>query len=113
MGDGKFTRITLDNIGSYFKKGTLEKGALIKYRWNRGTILDYMLDSEENPWEYGIISEVYWYVKTPHPLIIESNHLSEYPKEFVCYEFDVHNFDPSSLSIMHIDPISFEIYILF
>ncbi len=98
-----FRQLTLDNTELYYNRGYLEKGNLVKFRYNESTILKYSLDGNDNAWNFGTISKIMWYVKKPNPLIVDN-------QGDVYYDIEVNNATYGGTD--NLSPESHEIFIL-
>ena len=107
-----FVRIGALNAEKLFNEGKLEKGALVKYRVQHHTMVTYThstLDPQDYHWQFGIISEVLWYARTPNLTSISSQLTGDrdYP---IVYDLTVHNTQENKRD--YLDFHNYEIMIL-
>jgi hypothetical protein len=60
-----FKRVLYANIEELCSEGAITKGALVKYRWAVDTLTTYDLDTEDNEWRFGVVTDIMWYVTKP------------------------------------------------
>jgi hypothetical protein len=107
-----FVRIGSLNAEQFFNEGKLEKGVLVKHRIHHHTMVTYThstLDPCDYQWQFGIVSEVLWYARTPQLPSI-SNQLvggGEYP---IVYDLTVYNTQANKKD--YLDFHNYEIMIL-
>ena len=99
----KFRRVKFEEIEQLCSKGIIRKGALMKYKWNKDTIISYQLDSKENEWRFGIVSDINWYVVKPHTYIADKDGM-------LCHEIGVR--DTADNKYIMIDMDHYEICVL-
>ena len=96
MSDVNYIRLTHMNVQELHERGLLKKGNLVKFRFNNFNMIEYGLDSDDNDWCVGIISEIFWYVS--------STVVALYPeRDSVCYDLSVHNVSMGGLETINLE----------
>jgi len=99
----EFKALRHSEVERLYNTKILKKGSLVKYRWNGGTILDYGLDTHDNEWYFGIVSEIMWYVVKPSIFVPDSDGM-------LCHEIGVR--DTATSKYQTINLKYHEIYLL-
>ena len=102
-----FIRVGMLNAEQLFSDGKLEKGTLVKYRAQTHTMTTHThstMTPKDYYWQYGIISEVLWYARTPR---IGAVYTTDYP---IVYDLTVHNIQEGKKDFLDFN--NFEIMIL-
>ena len=99
----EFKLLKHSEVEKLYNTKILKKGSLIKYRWNGYAITDYGLDTYDNEWYFGVVSEIMWYVVKP------SIHISD-DDGMLCHEIGVR--DTATSNYQTINLKYHEIYLL-
>ena len=107
-----FVRVGVLNAEKFFNDGKLQKGSLVKYRVHHHTMVTYThstLSPSDYHWQFGIVSEVLWYARTPQFPSVKSRLMGGIERPIV-YDLTVHNTQSNKKD--YLDFHNYEIMIL-